>query len=66
MNLDCCVSPHEQRLLDKIEGKEDIYRASHPRVFKILETFDGLKPDTSNRITQRQVRKTDMATEWMK
>ncbi|MFT5700125.1 MAG: pyruvate formate-lyase/glycerol dehydratase family glycyl radical enzyme [Desulforhopalus sp.] len=42
--MDCCVSPHEQRLLDKIEGKEDIYRASHPRVFKILDTFDGVKP----------------------
>ena len=40
----CCVSPHEQRLLDKIEGKEDIYRASHPRVFKILDTFDGKRP----------------------
>ncbi len=40
----CCVSPHEQRLLDKIEGKEDIYRASHSRVFKILETFDNVKP----------------------
>ena len=42
--MSCCVSPHEQRLLDKIEGKEDIYRASHPRVFKILETFDNLRP----------------------
>ena len=42
--MSCCVSPHEQRLLDKIEGKEDIYRASHPRVFKILETFDGMRP----------------------
>jgi formate C-acetyltransferase len=38
------ISPHEQRLLDQIEGKEDIYRASHPRVFKILETFDGKRP----------------------
>ncbi|WP_290923637.1 glycyl radical protein [Halodesulfovibrio sp.] len=42
--MSCCVSPHEQRLLDKIEGKEDIYRASHPRVFKILETFDNVRP----------------------
>ncbi len=40
----CCVSPHEQRLLDKIEGKEDIYRSTHQRVFKILDTFDGLRP----------------------
>ena len=44
MAMPCCVSPHEQRLLDKIEGKEDIYRASHSRVFKILDTFDGKRP----------------------
>ncbi len=42
-NVTCC-SPHEQRLQDKIEGKEDRFRATHPRVFKILETFDGKKP----------------------
>lgn len=44
MDTICCMSPHEQRLLDKIEGKEDTYRESHPRVFKILETFDGKRP----------------------
>ena len=30
-------SPHEQRLEDNIAGKEDIYRESHKRVFKLLE-----------------------------
>ncbi|MCG8531892.1 MAG: glycyl radical protein [Desulfovibrionales bacterium] len=42
--MSCCVSPHEQRLIDKIEGKEDIYRESHARVFNILETFDTVRP----------------------
>ena len=37
-------SPHEQRLEDKLAGKEDIYRESHKRVFKLLERFDGQKP----------------------
>ena len=37
-------SPHEQRLEDNIAGKEDIYRESHKRVFKLLERFDGQKP----------------------
>jgi pyruvate formate-lyase/glycerol dehydratase family glycyl radical enzyme len=43
---DCCevYSSHEERLQDKIEGKEDKYRASHERVFAILESFDGVKP----------------------
>ena len=41
-------SPHEQRLEDNIAGKEDIYRESHKRVFKLLERFDGQKPATSN------------------
>jgi len=39
-----CRSPHEQRLDDSIKGKEDLFRASHPRVFKLLERFDGQKP----------------------
>jgi len=42
--MDCCLSPHEQRLMDKIEGKEDRYRGTHQRVFDILETFDNAKP----------------------
>lgn len=41
---ECCRSPHEQRLLDQIEGKEDAFRESHKRVFKLLERFDGQKP----------------------
>ena len=39
-----CRSPQEQRLLDKMEGKEDKFRKSHPRVFKLLERFEGQKP----------------------
>ncbi|MBQ7617454.1 MAG: hypothetical protein IJS50_01135, partial [Desulfovibrio sp.] len=39
-----CRSPQEQRLQDKIAGKEDIFRSSHPRVFKMLERFEGQKP----------------------
>lgn len=43
---DCCevYSSHEKRLQDKIDGKEDVFRATHQRVFTILEGFDGLKP----------------------
>ncbi|TWI73004.1 formate C-acetyltransferase [Desulfobotulus alkaliphilus] len=39
-----CVSPQEQRLLESIEGKENMFRQTHPRVFKMLERFDGQKP----------------------
>jgi formate C-acetyltransferase len=38
------MSPQEQRLYDKIEGKEDKFRKTHSRVFKMLERFDGQKP----------------------
>ena len=38
------LSPHEKRLQDKIEGKEDIFRQTHARVFTILENFEGLRP----------------------
>jgi len=46
LNPICCeaFSSHEQRLQDKIEGKEDKFRATHKRVFTILESFDGVKP----------------------
>ena len=46
LNPICCeaYSSHEQRLQDKIEGKEDKFRATHKRVFTILESFDGVKP----------------------
>ena len=42
----CCdtLSSHEQRVQDQIEGKEDKFRATHQRVFTILESFDGKKP----------------------
>ncbi|GFM37372.1 (2S)-3-sulfopropanediol dehydratase [Desulfovibrio psychrotolerans] len=39
-----CMSPQEQRLHDKIAGKEDKFRKTHSRVFKLLERFDGQKP----------------------
>ncbi|MEE0815135.1 MAG: pyruvate formate lyase family protein, partial [Desulfovibrio fairfieldensis] len=39
-----CRSPQEQRLYDRIEGKEDKFRKTHARVFKLLERFDGQKP----------------------
>jgi formate C-acetyltransferase len=39
-----CVSPQEQRLYDAIEGKEDTFRKSHSRVFRLLERFEGQKP----------------------
>jgi formate C-acetyltransferase len=38
------MSPQEQRLYDKMEGKEDKFRKTHSRVFKMLERFDGQKP----------------------
>ena len=46
LNIECCgtMSPHEKRLQDKMEGKEDQYRATHRRVFAILESFEGLRP----------------------
>lgn len=39
-----CKSTQEQRLDDKINGKEDRYRKSHSRVFTLLERFEGQKP----------------------
>ncbi len=46
--VSCCasLSPHEKRLQDKIDGKEDMYRntAAHSRVFEIIDSFDGKKP----------------------
>ena len=38
------MSPQEQRLYYTIEGKEDNFRISHARVFKLLERFEGQKP----------------------
>jgi len=39
-----CMSPQEERLHDKIEGKEDKFRKTHERVFRMVEKFDGTKP----------------------
>ena len=39
-----CLSPQEERLQDKIQGKENHFRKTHPRVFRLLERFDGQKP----------------------
>ena len=42
--MDCCLSPHEQMLQDKIKGKPNKFRESHDRVFTILDSIEGLKP----------------------
>ena len=42
--MECCRSPHEQMVEDKINGKANPYRETHKRVFKILDTIEGLKP----------------------
>lgn len=39
-----CRSPQEERLYDKIAGKEDKFRHTHARVFRLLERFEGQKP----------------------
>ncbi len=39
-----CVSPQEQRLQDRISGKEDRFRKTHQRVFTMLERFENQKP----------------------
>ncbi len=39
-----CMSIQEQRLMDNIEGKEDRFRATHQRVFRMLDKFGGTKP----------------------
>ena len=39
-----CLSPQEERLQEKIQGKENHFRKTHPRVFRLLERFDGQKP----------------------
>ena len=39
-----CVSPQEYRLANQMEGKEDEFRKSHSRVFRLVERFEGQKP----------------------
>ena len=42
---ECCLrSPQEERLQDQIDGKVDRYRKTHERVFRMLERFEGQKP----------------------
>ncbi|SKA70293.1 (2S)-3-sulfopropanediol dehydratase [Desulfobaculum bizertense] len=44
--MECCnvLSPHEQRIQDRIAGKEDRFRKNHERVFEILETIENQRP----------------------
>ena len=44
--MQCCdvMSPHERRIQDQIEGRQDRFRDSHQRVFTILDSIDRLKP----------------------
>lgn len=46
LNDACCHSSTEQEhiLLDAIRGGENPHRATHKRLFDILETFDGMAP----------------------
>ena len=46
MNLAACDchSPQEERLQDAIDGKENRFRKTHVRVFRMLERFSGQKP----------------------
>lgn len=39
-----CHSPQEERLQDSIDGKENRFRKTHARVFRLLERFAGQKP----------------------
>ena len=39
-----CYSEQEQLLLNNIAGKENPYKVRHPRLYKLVEAFDGKKP----------------------
>lgn len=42
---DCCVmSPHEQALLEQGTGVDISVKAKHPRLFALIERFDGRAP----------------------
>ena len=42
---DCeCMSPQERRLADQMAGKEDVFRKSHKRAFRLVERIEGQKP----------------------
>lgn len=38
------LSPHEQRLVDRIEGRPDRFHDAHARAFAILASFEGTRP----------------------
>ena len=38
------LSPHEQRLRDEAAGKDNPKRGKHPRLFALLDAFDGRPP----------------------
>jgi|AGTN01.1.fsa_nt_gi Pyruvate-formate lyase len=44
---DCCetLSPHEQRIREGIEGKENPFLGTHSRAFAILRGFEGKRPE---------------------
>ena len=43
--LDCaCASPQEYRLAAQMEGKEDAFRKTHARAFRLVERFEAQKP----------------------
>jgi len=42
--MECCRSPHEILVQNKIDGVANPYRESHARVFKILDRIENLKP----------------------
>ena len=42
---DCCVmSPHEQALMEQGTGVDVAVKAKHPRLFALIERFDGRAP----------------------
>ena len=40
----CSCSGQEQSLMDAMAGKENPHRATHKRLFELLERFDGMAP----------------------
>lgn len=44
MSQCACLSEQEQLMQNIIDGKENSYAEKHPRLFKLVEVFDGKKP----------------------
>ncbi len=42
--MECCRSPHELMVQNKLDGIANPYRETHSRVFKILDAIEGVKP----------------------